>query len=82
MIESRYYSKITENELDEVLQFYGANQIMFGHTELNEMKFLFQKRLCALNVPMGYVQFRPQILMIVGDRFYRCLLDGEKEYMK
>jgi len=82
MIESRYYLKITENELDEVLQFYGANQIMFGHTELDEMKFLFQKRLCALNVPMGYVQFRPQILMIVGDRFYRCLVDGEKEYMK
>jgi len=82
MQESRYYSRITETELDEVMQFYGANQIMFGHTELDEITFFYQKKLCALNVPMGYVQFRPQILLIVGDQFYRCLLDGEKEYVK
>lgn len=82
MRESRYYSKITEEELDDVLRFYGANQIMFGHTELDEISFLYQKKLCALNVPMGYVQFRPQILLIVDDKFYRCLLNGEKEYIK
>lgn len=82
MMESRYYPKITESEVDEVLKFYDAKQIMFGHTELEEISFLYQKKLCALNVPMGYVQFRPQILMIVGDKFYRCLLNGEKEYIK
>lgn len=82
MMESRYYSKITEPEVDEVLKFYKAKQIMFGHTELEEISFLYQKKLCALNVPMGYVQFRPQILLIVGDKFYRCLLNGEKEYIK
>ena len=82
MLESRYYSRITDSELDEVLQYYGASQIMFGHTELEEIAFFYQKKLCALNVPMGYVQFRPQILLIVGDQFYRCLLDGEKEYIK
>lgn len=82
MMESRHYSKITELEVDEVLKYYNASQIMFGHTELEEISFLYQKKLCALNVPMGYVQFRPQILLIVGDRFYRCLLNGEKEYIK
>ncbi|RZT91088.1 calcineurin-like phosphoesterase family protein [Ancylomarina subtilis] len=82
MRESRYYSRITDKELDEVLSFYGAKQIMFGHTELDEIKFFYQKKICALNVPMGYLQFRPQILLIVGDHFYRCLLDGEKEYIK
>lgn len=82
MLESRYYSRITESELDEVLQFYGVNQIMFGHTELEEITFFYQKKLCAVNVPMGYVQFRPQILLIIGDQFYRCLLNGEKEYIK
>lgn len=82
MMESRYYSKITELEVDEVLKYYNASQIMFGHTELEEISFLYQKKLCALNVPMGYVQFRPQILLIVGDKFYRCLSNGEKEYIK
>ncbi len=82
MMESRYYSKITEPEVDEVLKFFKAKQIMFGHTELEEISFLYQKKLCALNVPMGYVQFRPQILLIVDDKFYRCLLNGEKEYIK
>ena len=82
MMESRYYSRITEPEVDEVLKFYNVKQIMFGHTELDEISFLFQKKLCALNVPMGYVQFRPQILLIVDDQFYRCLLNGEREYIK
>jgi len=82
MMESRSYSRITESEIDEVLKYYGVSQIMFGHTELEEIKFLYQKKICALNVPMGYVQFRPQILLIVGDQFYRCLLNGEKEYIK
>ncbi|MCZ4695787.1 metallophosphoesterase [Ancylomarina euxinus] len=82
MMESRYYSMITESEVDKVLRYYNVKQIMFGHTELDEISFLFQKKLCALNVPMGYVQFRPQILLIVGGQFYRCLLNGEKEYIK
>ncbi len=82
MMKSRYYSKITESEVDSVLNFYHAKQIMFGHTELDEISFLFQKKLCALNVPMAYVQFRPQILLIVDNQFYRCLLNGEREYIK
>jgi calcineurin-like phosphoesterase family protein len=82
MMDSRYYSRITEPEIDEVLKYYNVKQIMFGHTEIDEISFLFQKKLCALNVPMGYVQFRSQILLIVGDHFYRCLLNGEKEYIK
>jgi len=82
LMKTRSYSIISNEELDKVLSFYNANQIFFGHTEVESIRFLHDKRVGAINVPMGYSEIEPQVMLIENGKYYRCFLDGRREVIE
>jgi Calcineurin-like phosphoesterase. len=79
LIKTRNYSIITDEELDRVLNYYSVKKIFFGHTEVETIRFLKEGKLVAMNVPMGYDEIKPQVLLIENDNYYRVFIDGKKE---
>lgn len=79
LMKTRNYSIITDEELDKVLNYYKVIRIFFGHTEVETIRFLKEGRLVAMNVPMGYDEIEPQVLVIENDNYYRIFIDGKKE---
>lgn len=82
LMKSRSYSIINDKDLDRVLSFYKAKRIFFGHTEVESIRFMHKNKLVAINVPMGYSEIEPQVLLMEDDVFYRCFIDGRKEKIK
>ncbi|NOU61836.1 metallophosphoesterase [Marinifilum caeruleilacunae] len=82
LMKTRNYSIITDEELDKVLSYYDVKRIFFGHTEVEAIRFLKNGKLVAVNVPMGYDEIKPQVLMIKDGQYYRTFKDGTKELMK
>jgi len=82
LMKTRSYSLINNEELNKVMQYYNIRQIFFGHTEVESIRFLYDNRVAAINVPMGYDDITPQVLMIDDGKYYRCYIDGTKELVK
>lgn len=79
IMKSRSYSIINNEELDKVLSFYKASRIFFGHTEVESIRFLHEEKVVAINVPMGYSEIKPQVLLMEEGKYYRCFIDGRRE---
>jgi hypothetical protein len=47
------YNKITQTELNQVLDFYAANKIIFGHTLKNDISKEFNGKLIGIDVKHG-----------------------------
>lgn len=82
MMKTKTYPLISSDDLDNVLDFYGAKSIFFGHTEVDSIRLLYNHRLGAINVPMGCEGISPQILMVKDGKLYRCFKDGSKQAIK
>ncbi|BAX80512.1 metallophosphoesterase [Labilibaculum antarcticum] len=82
LMKSRSYSIINTEELNKVLSYYNTNRIFFGHTEVESIRFLHEGKVGAINVPMGYSEIKPQVLLVEEGRFYRCFIDGSKELIE
>lgn len=82
LMKSRTYSIINSDELNKVLSYYKANRIFFGHTEVESIRFLHGGKVVAINVPMGYPEIKPQVLLVENGMYYRCFLDGSKELIE
>ncbi|MCK5823208.1 MAG: metallophosphoesterase [Bacteroidales bacterium] len=73
------YKKISIQEVDEILNFYNASHIIFGHTDLPQVQPLFNNKLIDIAIPVNYRNIREQVLLIENKQFYRLYLSGEKE---
>ncbi|WP_461641026.1 metallophosphoesterase [Labilibaculum euxinus] len=82
LMKSRSYSIITNEELTKVLTYYNVNRIFIGHTEVESIHFLHEGRVVAINVPMGYSEIEPQVVLIEDGKYYRCFSDGRRELIE
>ncbi|MDM8160819.1 metallophosphoesterase [Labilibaculum sp. K2S] len=82
LMKSRSYSIITNEELNKVLSYYDVNRIFFGHTEVESIRFLHEGKVVAINVPMGYSEIEPQVVLIEDGKYYRCFSDGRRELIE
>ncbi|MGQ1911059.1 metallophosphoesterase [Marinifilum sp. RC60d5] len=82
LMKTRNYSIISNQELNTVLSYFKINKIFIGHTEVESIRFLHDNRIGAINVPMGYKDIKPQVLLVENSRFYRCFTDGSKELIQ
>lgn len=82
IMKSRSYSIINKEELNKVLSYYRTSRIFFGHTEVESIRFLHEGKVGAINVPMGYPEIKPQVLLVEDGKFYRCFIDGRKELIE
>jgi hypothetical protein len=82
LMKSRSYSIINKEELNKVLSYYSASRIFFGHTEVESIRFLHEGKVGAINVPMGYSEIKPQVLLVEDGGFYRCFIDGRRELIE
>lgn len=49
-MDYKYYDKITEKELDQILLFYQAKKIIFGHSVVDDIKKDFNGKIIAIDV--------------------------------
>jgi hypothetical protein len=82
LMKSRSYSIINMEELNKVLSYYSTSRIFFGHTEVESIRFLHEGKVGAINVPMGYSEIKPQVLLVEDGKFYRCFIDGRRELIE
>lgn len=52
-IDYKYYKRITESELNEILSFYDADKIIFGHTVMEDITTGFNGKTISLDVKHG-----------------------------
>lgn len=72
------YPQATAAEVDSILSFYGADAIVVGHTEVDQVAALYDGRVWAIDVPADELGAL-QALLWQGGRFYRVTGDGTAE---
>ncbi|MFA8436997.1 MAG: metallophosphoesterase [Marinifilaceae bacterium] len=82
LLSTKSYSKIRKEEVEDVLTYFDASRIIFGHTEVDQIRSLFQNRLIAVDVPFGIPGIEEQFLLIEKDEFYRMYKSGKKERLE
>ncbi|MFC1636060.1 ankyrin repeat domain-containing protein [Planctomycetota bacterium] len=75
------YFKSLEGKMNEILSYYGIEQIVVGHTTVDEVTLLKAGSVVAIDVPFGTGQVREQALLIENDTLYRINADGSKEIL-
>lgn len=69
------YTKITSEELDDVLKFYGAKTIVVGHSEIGQVSQLFGGRVYGVDVPVEALGGFEALLWKDG-AFFQVGVDG------
>ena len=75
------YFKSLEGKMDDILSFYGVEQIVVGHTTVDEITLLKDGAVLAIDVPFGTGRVREQALLIENDSLHRIYADGSKEFL-
>jgi len=47
-----YYPRATAEQVDDILDFYGAQRIVVGHSEVDSIESLYDGRVIAIDVPV------------------------------
>ena len=64
-----------ESRIDSILNFYGKNHIVVGHTTSNEIQSFFDNRIIGIDSGLGNCQ--PGAMLISKNRlFYKCYPTG------
>ena len=74
------YAMATASQLDSILEYYGADAIVVGHTEVDSVLGLFNGRIIAIDVPVDELGGL-QALLWENGRFYRVGPAGERQVM-
>ena len=79
-VEDRY-DRAETDEIDRLLNFYGVDKIVVGHSEHDRLEFLYDRRVVAVDVPVedlgGF-----QGLFCDGTGLYRVQPDGSRERLE
>ncbi|MFW5761026.1 MAG: metallophosphoesterase [Cyclobacteriaceae bacterium] len=61
-------AKVSQNEMENILQHYGIKKIIFAHTEVDRITPLYQQSAIAIDVPF---KKHAQALLIKDNEFYQ-----------
>jgi hypothetical protein len=73
-----WYTHATQEEVEAILDFYGAHAVVVGHTGVDQVKSLFEGRVFGVDVPLETLGSF-QGLLWEGGVFYRVTGSGERE---
>jgi hypothetical protein len=80
-IKNLRYPKATQEQIDSVLEFYGADAIVVGHTEGDEIRGLFGNRIIAIDIPTDELGSLQGVLWEKG-KLFKVEGDGHKVLIK
>ncbi|MGD2152284.1 MAG: metallophosphoesterase [Gemmatimonadales bacterium] len=72
------YTHATHDEVETILEYYGAHAVVVGHTEVEQVEGLYDGRVFAIDVPLVELGSF-QGLLWEGGAFYRVTGSGELE---
>ena len=74
-----YFTDTTfcENRLDSILNFYGKEHIVVGHTVNKEIKSLFNTKILGADTGIMYKQ-SPEMIIYKNGSFYKSLITGKR----
>ncbi|WP_211223381.1 metallophosphoesterase [Flavobacterium soli] len=75
-IDYKHYDKISEIELDNVLNFYQANKIVFGHTINNSIKKDYNGKLINIDVSHGQEKNSNKTKGLFIEKGFEYIIDG------
>jgi hypothetical protein len=70
-------NKIGNHDMDRILEYFGANRIIIGHTSVRSITLLLGGRIIAVDSNIKEGQ-NGEVLIIQDRTFYRGLKDGSK----
>ncbi|MCU4156187.1 metallophosphoesterase [Carboxylicivirga sp. A043] len=71
---------LTNASIDSILHHFNVNHIVVGHTSMEQVEVLFDKRILAADTSIKRGE-NGELLIIDNNRFYRAGLDGKKELL-
>lgn len=71
------YKEIDQQSLEEVIKTYSADQVVVGHTEVNLIKPVKNKKVYPVNIPLANDKIIGQALLIENGNFYRLATNNE-----
>ena len=73
------YEQITEESVDKTLEFFNVSKIIVGHTNVDQIKSLYNRKIYATDIPYYLSDdIVLQGLLIEGESFYRVYPDGKR----
>ncbi|MBE0653547.1 MAG: metallophosphoesterase [Bacteroidales bacterium] len=69
---------ISEESVNELLSFYGADRIIYGHTPGSNFRFSNGNHLIGIDVSASYKPDNEQALLILDGRYYKVYINGTK----
>ena len=76
------YPLIRESELDKILDYFNVSKIIVGHTNVREIKGLYNNKVYATDIPFYLPSVNFQALLIKGDSYYRLFSNGLREQLE
>ncbi|MGC8865155.1 MAG: metallophosphoesterase [Bacteroidales bacterium] len=62
--------------VDSIAEWFGVQRIIIGHSEVPEIRPLYQGKVIPINVPLGREGVKPQALLWIGDSLYVVDVNG------
>ena len=81
-MDYKYYDKIKENELDEILSFYKAKKIIFGHSIVDDIKKDFNGKIIAIDLKHGQEKNSEKTKGLLIENGIEYKLDGKGKKTK
>ena len=81
-MESSKYKKITEQELDGILDKLKVSRIVVGHTENEVLSASFDGKIIDVNIPLADDSIPNQALLIENGKFYHLSENVDKILLK
>lgn len=75
----RGYFKNDTLNVKSIISNYDANHIVVGHTEVDTLKFVDNKPVIGINIPLWNEKVPNQALLIQNGKFYRVINGVKKE---
>ena len=69
---------ISEKSLKELLHFYKAERIIYGHTPGNKFRFGYDNQLIGIDVSANFNPDNEQALLILDGKYYKLFVNGTK----
>ncbi|MFC2111880.1 metallophosphoesterase [Bacteroidota bacterium] len=80
--DNHEYTHLSEEGLVEVLEFFDANYIFVGHTNVEEITPLYNNRVFAIDVPFYSNSHSMYGLLLNGENVYLLNTSGDKKQIR
>jgi len=80
VIDYKYYEKISDHTLNQVLNFYNAKKIIVGHNVVSNVSTDYDGKVIRIDV--NHRKKTPQGLLLKGNKYYRVYSNGNREVLR